>query len=294
VLKLARDHAEQVVAAQVRSGAWERVCRGAFVAGGDDLSGHVGALARIEAVHHRLAAPHWFSHESAALLWGLSLWRVPDVTHVRQGCHPGRRRDPAVLRHTGGLDEARCTVVAGLPVTDPVLTAVDCARSLPPLDALVVVDGALRAGADRAAVLAMLDERQGRNGTARARVVVEVADPGAESPWESATRFVLLRDGLPAPATQVSVRTRLGTFWADLGWEQWKVLLEYDGRTKYLDIATMMREKRRHDALTEAGWRVLRVTREDVFDRSGLGRRVRSWLPADVPEVRRPLLAAVR
>ena len=78
--------------------------------------------------------------------------------------------------------------------------------------------------------MALLDDMAGARGVRRARTVIELADDGAESPGETATRFVVLRAGLPVPRTQIEVTTRLGTFWADLGWEEWRVLVEYDGR----------------------------------------------------------------
>ena len=93
-------------------------------------------------------------------------------------------------------------------------------------------------------------------------------------------RFVLLRAGLPQPDTQVRVDSRLGTFWGDLGWERWRTLLEYDGRSKYTGREALIEEKRRHDAIVEAGWRILRVTKEDLRAPSALLARVTRLLPA--------------
>ena len=177
-------------------------------------------------------------------------------------------------------------------MTDLELTMVDCARSLPPLAGLVVADAALRAGADRERAFSLLDGSTGRNGVSRARAVIELADDGAESPGETATRFVVLREGLPRPETQVRVETRLGTFWADAGWDEWLVLLEYDGRAKYRSTDDLIREKRRQDALLETGRRMVRVTREDIARPMPLVAGIRRLLPDDVPIVRRPLLRA--
>ncbi len=287
---LARDHPHAVVVARTRQAAWERVTRGAYVVAGSASSRSARALATVAGVHARLVTPHWFSHESAALVWGLPVWRTPAVTHVRQLGRPGSGRDRAVARHGGAVDARHLTLVGDIPVTDLELTMVDCARSLPPLAGLVVADAALRAGADRAVALGMLDELRGRNGVARARAVIELADEGAESPGETATRFVLLRDGLPRPATQIPVVTRLGTFWTDVGWEQWKVFLEYDGWVKYRSVDDLVAEKRRHDAIVETGCRVVRVTKEDIPRRAGLTARVSALLPSGVPVVRRLLL----
>ena len=288
-IHLARDHPRQVVATRTRHAEWERLARGAYVDAASSLAPRARALAVIGAVDDRLAKPHWFSHESAALIWGLPVWRLPRLTHLRQGGRAGGERDRAVMRHSGLPGEDHLTSVGGLPVTDLEQTMVDCARSLRPLAGLVVADAALRAGADRGCVLEMLERLRGRNGAARALDVVMLADDGAESPGETATRFVLLRDGLPRPETQVRVETRLGAFWADVGWEEWRVLLEYDGRAKYRSMEDLIREKRRHDALVEAGVRPLRVTKEDIPG-SSLSRRARALLPPGIPMVQRPLL----
>ena len=288
----AGDHDSAAVAARVRSGAWERVGRGAYVATSAQLSPRQRSLARIVAVDRRLRAPHWFSHGSAALIWGLTLWNAPPCVHVRQPGHASSQRDRTVMRHRGSFDEARATAVRSLPVTNLEQTTVDCARLLSPLAGLVVADGAIRAGADRSDILALLDALGPRRGVGRARAVIDVADGGSESPGETATRFVLLRGGLPQPQTQIAVATRLGTFWADLGWEEWRVLVEYDGRTKYLTVDDLIREKRRQDALLEAGWRVIRVTKEDLRSPATLIERVQRLLPTDMPPtVRRALRA---
>jgi len=287
---LARDHPHGLMVAKSRSAAWQRVTRGAYVSSGSADGRTARALATISGVHARLVAPHWFSHESAALLWGLPVWRTPRVTHVRQAVRAGARRDRALVRHSGIADERHLTVVGDLPVTDLELTMVDCARSLAPLAGLVVADAALRAGADRTVAIAMLDEMAGRAGVARARAVIELADEGAESAGETATRFVVLQAGLPQPQTQLRVSTGAGVYWSDLGWEEWKALLEYDGRGKYTSTADLLAEKARQDATAEAGYRMLRVVSEHLRDRGALVQRVARLLPPDVPRVRRPHL----
>jgi len=289
---LACDHDEGAVSARRRTGAWERIGRGAYLAKEPDLTPRRRALARIVAVEHQLRTPHWFSHESAALVWGLPLWREGQQVQVRQPGRPSAKRDRTVSRHRGPVDAMHLTVVSGLPVTDLEQTMVDCARTLPPLSGLVVADGALRAGADRAAALALLDDLAGRGGVTRARAVMQLADGGSESPGETATRFVLLRAGLPCPQTQIEVDTSLGTFWGDLGWPEWKILVEYDGRTKYAGVDDLIREKRRNDALVEAGWRVLHVTKEDLRSPAALVARVERLLPADAPRITRRALRA--
>ncbi|WP_426592681.1 hypothetical protein ACPPVS_13010 [Cellulomonas sp. McL0617] len=283
---LARHHPETVVREQVRSGRWERVARGIYLPttpSPDPSRDREVALARIVGVHDRLDAPHWFSHVSAALLWGLPVWASPTTTHLYRAHGAGIDSDRRVTSHTSVPPAAELAAIGTLPVTTLERTVVDCASGLPPLAGLVIADSALRAGADVGVIDSIVEARSVRRGIARARAVIALADGGAESPGESATRFVVLRDGLPVPTTQIAVPTRLGVFWSDLGWPQWRLLLEYDGRSKYSDAASeqFMREKRRHDAVVEAGWRALRVTKEDLTG-STLTRRILPLLPAEV------------
>ncbi|KRD43787.1 hypothetical protein ASE38_06190 [Cellulomonas sp. Root930] len=200
-----------------------------------------------------------------------------------------------MTRHFTRVSDDELTMRRGLPATTLERTVVDCAASLAPLQGLVIADSALRCGLDAARLADLLAARGGDRGIVRARAVIGFADEGAESPGESATRFIVLRDGLPVPMTQVAVPTRLGTFWADLGWPEWKLLLEYDGRSKYADSSTevFMREKRRHDAIVEAGWRALRVTKEDLRG-TLLLRRLLPVIPARMAATlrRRPELSS--
>lgn len=287
---LAGDHTRQDVAAQVRRGRWHRVGHGAYVSAITAEDRRQVVLARIAGTHRQLRAPHVFSHDSAALLWGLPLWSDPAFVHVYQAHRPGRGRDPGIRRHLGPVAPDEVTRMAGLPATSLERTVLDCLRTMRPLAALVVVDAGLRAGALPERILRMIDADPGGRGTAHARAVLDLGDAGAESAQESAVRFVLLRAGLPQPQTQVRVDTHAGTFWADVGWEEWRVLVEYDGRSKYTGIEALIREKRRHDAIVEAGWRVLRVTREDLRTPDLLVTRLRRLLPPGIPLTRRPHL----
>ncbi|AOW91817.1 hypothetical protein BFN03_01525 [Rhodococcus sp. WMMA185] len=62
----------------------------------------------------------------------------------------------------------------------------------------------------------------------RLRNVLGLVDPGAESPPETRTRFLLIRAGLPAPSTQIPIADLSGRIFAraDMGWERWRVLVE--------------------------------------------------------------------
>ena len=164
----------------------------------------------------------------------------------------------------------------GLPVTSRERTALDCARSFTPLAAVILLDAALRDGVEREALIHRLALMGGQRGIRLAREALDLADPRSESPGESVTRFRIHQAGLPAPVPQVEVHTRLGLFRMDMAWPELMVGLEYDGLVKYTRFAAgdptavVLAEKRRQEAIEQAGWRVVRINRADVRDAQSL------------------------
>ncbi len=259
-----------------------RVRRGAYVRGAD-LAGRRRderlALARVAALTRQLRTEYWFSHTTAALLWGCDLLHTPNLTHLIQCHRAGSRRDVAVARHFVDLPEAHRDVRAGLPVTSLERTVVDSLALLPPTHGIVLADAALRIGARPDEIGEQIGRRAGGRGIAVARAVWARAHGAAESPGESLLRWIVVDAGLPDPEVQHAIATRLGTFRVDLAWPRWRLVLEFDGRVKYDGTygdgpAALWAEKRRQDALTEAGWRVLRITWADLRRPEVLVRRV--------------------
>lgn len=293
---LSRDYPTSEVDRLVRTGRWARIRRGAYVDA--ELVARAShpqrllALARLAALAHQLSVPHVVSHESAALVWGLPTLTVPATSHVIQASWPSAERSDDISRHSHRLNAGDRTMHRGVGVTTLERTAVDCAMSGDPLAGLIVADACLHNGASRATCLAMLDGMAGRRGIRTARAVLSLADDGAESPRETWTRFILVRAGFPPPQTQVQVMTALGPFWSDLGWPEWRLLVEYDGRGKYerggSTSEVMVQERRRHDAIEEAGWRIVRVTKEDHRDSGTLVGRVARRIPGGGSPLLRP------
>jgi hypothetical protein len=245
-------------------------------------------LLRVRATLARVTTAFWFSHETAALLWGCWVWRLGTDVHLTQLSTPPPpvRGLLPLRRHTGALPETDRAHVDGLPVTTPTRTALDCACAMTPERALGVVDSALRAGADLATLTARAEQEVGRRGIRRARRVIAMADARSDSVGESRTRWQLAAAGLPAPELDVAVETFLGTRWVDLGWPDLQVGIEFDGAIKYSGgeygdpRRRLLEEKRRHDALVEAGWILVRVTWADLAHPERLVARVRAALAA--------------
>ncbi|MEN5073563.1 hypothetical protein ABE437_07085 [Isoptericola cucumis] len=306
---VAREHDRFALRAATARGELRRVRRGAYrsVLGspGPTAPGAAApaptpsrdrALERVGAVHRQLDAVHVFSHTTSALLWGIPLWRAPTTTHVLQRYRAGGTAASDITRHRP-LPE-RWVELAGLPVTDLPRTVVDCLTTLHPLDGLVVADWALGHGVDPTELLRRLDARASRRGDARARHVLDLADGGATTPWETWLRYVALRAGLPRPTTQLPVPVECTTYFVDLAWREHRVLVEFDGRVKYTDGAfgagydadrARFDEKVREDAITEVmGVRPARFTARGARDTAAVTRRVLRLFPESVRSAARP------
>ncbi|WP_277212044.1 hypothetical protein [Isoptericola croceus] len=297
-LLIAREHDRRQLRRAVANGELERVRWGAYRPALEETTGPAAtrrlAVDRLGAVHRQLRARHVFSHESAALLWDAPLWRSPRRVNVLVPSRPSSRGAADIVRRSGLPDEH--VELHGMPATTLTRTVVDCALTLHPLDALVIADWALRNGLRRQAALEMLARPRRRNGTARARWVLENADAGAESPWETWIRYLSLRAGLPRPRTQFPVEVDGRRYRVDLGWSEHRVLVEFDGRVKYVDGSfgdgydadrARFEDKVREDAITaRLGVRPMRFTAKDGPDPAAA---TASLLRAFSPSVRRSL-----
>ncbi len=249
---------------------------------------------RLTALAGQLTTEFWFSHESAALVWDLAVVHLADEVHLTQRFPQNGQTDPLVRRHCAALPPADRQLRGGLPVTGIDRTVVDCLTSLPGPRALVVVDSALRAGVRHDDLERRLRARAGYRGVRTGRQVLAWADGRSESPGESLTRWVVLSGGLPVPEPQLWVQTHLGRFRVDLGWAAERVAVEFDGAVKYTDprggsaVEALLAEKRRHDALHEAGWLTLRVTWPDLRTPATLHTRIHRALTTRDPATHRP------
>lgn len=165
-----------------------------------------------------------YSHTSAARLHRLFLWDVDDRVHITQKKTPSpisHGRD--VVAHSRILGEGDVVLVDGLPCTSLERTVVDCCLMLDYRQSLVLMDQALRVGADVARLTQMCEFLSGRNGVLSLRRALENADPRSESPGETLSRELLVRLRIEPPELQVEVRTVEGRHRLDLAWRDKKV-----------------------------------------------------------------------
>lgn len=192
--------------------------------------------------------------------------------------HPNRHPPNGIRTWADTVDDSELTVIDGITVTSPVRTALDLARRIPLPRAVAAVDALANETHLKVADVELLAERyRGRHGIRRARNVLALVDPGAESPRETWLRLLVMRNGFPPPTTQIPVLDAYGQLVAvlDMGWEHIKVALDYEG-VHHGEPSRFKRDIRRHDALTDLGWIDIRVTSEDTEARI-LDRLERAW-----------------
>ncbi|WEG10148.1 hypothetical protein PU630_06235 [Microbacterium horticulturae] len=253
---------------------------------------------RCLALRPHLRAEHWFSHVTAARLWGIPLpWAEADDdpldvlvigTH-----HPARRAqvrawetaDPEVGREIRGrvplvaAHEAWCQVAAlagDERISDDRLVAA----------ADYVLSGVYHPMTDTWSPLSTREElenavtrRKGRRGSRRMRAALERARGTVGSVMETLLRLGLIGHGLPEPERQVPVDTAVGLLHADLGYPAARLLIEYQGDEHRISRERWLRDLTRAQLFEDAGFRTMFVGADDVLpDCTALAARVRRAL----------------
>ncbi|WP_410431447.1 endonuclease domain-containing protein [Mycolicibacterium sphagni] len=159
--------------------------------------------------------------------------------------------------------------VGGLPVTSPARTAFDVGRcAFPTHVAVGRMDALFRAtglSVDEVATIAA--RHRGVPGLRKLETVLSLVDVGAQSPKETWLRLVLVRAGLPRPRTQIPVVVGGWTkYYLDMGWEDVKVAVEYDGEHHRTDRLQYARDSARREELERLGWIVIRVLVGDTSE----------------------------
>ena len=252
----------------VEDGRLHRLRRGVYVATEVWVSAsrEEQALLHVRAFAATADKQPIFCHQSAALLHGLPLLRVPDSeVHVIGRSPSGGRRRDGVRRHQWSLG-IPTQEQDGLVMTTRPRTVLDLSAALPFRQAVVAADAALRAGEDRDRLRRLADDT-GYRAARRIEKVLGFASPLAESPGESVSRALFHQHGLPAPVLQQEFRDTAGFIGrVDFWWPQHGVIGEFDGRVKYGERfpgspeERLWQEKLREDRLRQVSAAVVRWT----------------------------------
>ncbi|MEQ6896545.1 DUF559 domain-containing protein [Microbacterium sp. KR10-403] len=265
-----------------------------------DESGSVFDRARDAVVERALhlsvvmPANGFFSHVTAAILWGLWL-PVPlvrdhgafDVAVCAPARHP--RRD-GVRGHQTPLRFVKTVThpVFGVRLADPSTTWAQLAAVLrDPYDLVAAGDAAIREQMfkDDPPALATMTQltdavavgrRAGVNALRAA--LPQVRSRSASRP-ETRCRLLIVDAGMPEPELNWTVNDEYGSFVAcvDLAYPALKIAIEYEGEHHLKDPAQWAKDIERYERLARLGWHVVRVTKAALFgDPQSVVRRVRS------------------
>jgi hypothetical protein len=217
-----------------------------------------------------------FSHATAGILHGLPLPSVFDRSPIHVLAPPGmtRARSEGVVGHesstpfTVGLHD-------GLPVVDAPLAWCQLASMLDREDLVacgdaIVSDVPQRAG--RRPALASIDDLRAsvlrwgtRRGASALRRAIELVRTGVDSRPETLTRLLIVSAGLPEPEIATPVRLLDGRIvHPDLAYPALRIAFEYEGDEHRGNVRRWRSDIRRREDLEDCGWRVVRITWDDL------------------------------
>src|SRR4051812_34428674 len=184
------------IALRVRRGEWLRCGKGILRSlGHAEQAGDRLLIAVLRAGPLAVA-----SHFSAAGALGWDLVDEPAEAEILVPRTHGSARVPGARLRRQTLNEADVTAVGVLPVTVPVLTAIDISAGASLADAVVAVDSALRAKQVTPAGLRReLRGRRTMTSHPAAKSVLDLADATSGSVPESLARVLFHRMGIPMP-----------------------------------------------------------------------------------------------
>jgi very-short-patch-repair endonuclease len=137
------------------------------------------------------------------------------------------------------------------------------------------------------AIEVIADRHRGARGTVQLREALGLADAGAESPQETRTRLVLTSAGLRPQRTQIEVFNSFGGFVhrIDMGWDDWRVGVEYDGIQHWTDPDIRAHDIDWQAELEALGWRIVRVGADMLRYRQAtiVARTCRRCVPPERP-----------
>jgi very-short-patch-repair endonuclease len=162
----------------------------------------------------------------------------------------------------------------GLALTTPERTAFDIGRRGRLDDAIARLDALAQATDFKVSGVEELAARHRHTrGLRHLEAALNLMDAGAESPKETWLRLLIIRAGYPRPRTQIPVLSPDGRRWyyLDMGWEDLKLAVEYDGDHHRTDRKRFAYQIERAEDIHERGWLVVTVAarhhRVDVLRR---------------------------
>ncbi len=218
---------------------------------------------------------------SAAALLGP---RWIDAKRPAELNQPSRHKTKGIILHSDELWDDESCFVRGVPVTTAARTAFDLGRRRGQTTAVIRLDALMQATNVKPTEGVSIAKRHcGARGTVHLCEALSLADAGAESPQETRTRLVLTSAGLRPQRTQIEVFDGFGGFVQriDMGWDDWRVGVEYDGIQHWTDPDVRNRDIDWQAELEALGWRIVRVSADMLrYRQASIVERTRTALRA--------------
>lgn len=197
---------------------------------------------------------------AAAALHGAQ-W-VRDDAPVELITEHGRRRPGVIVREERIRPDEVCQI-GDFNVTTPLRTALDLARFLPRDDAVAHLDAlAIATGIGAEQVLDLAARYRGLRGIRSARTALDLMDAGGQSPRETWLRLLLIDAGFRCPRTQIRVSDGFNEAFIDMGYDDVKVGLDYEGKHHATDRPRYVHDIGRSELIEREGWTDIRVVAE--------------------------------
>jgi very-short-patch-repair endonuclease len=245
---------DDAIRARVLAGHLHRVHQGVYAVGHAAPSPEGRWMATVLAVGQGSAGEasvlgHWgaaVSHRSAAFLWGL-LPVADGPTDVIVPGNGGRAKRSGVRVHrSDSLVPAHVTLCRGIPVTTPARTIADLRRALSWGWPGLVPDHQLRKAIRQAGVIGL-----------------PIGDEGSDPTRSDLERdFLRLcrRDCLPLP----EVNVRIGPYLVDFFWPAHGLIVETDSYLYHRGRVAFQDDRARDLELTRLGYKVLRLSEQQL------------------------------
>lgn len=259
------------------TGKLHRIHRGVYTVGHRSITRHTHLRAALLACGEGAV----ISHATAAAFHRLfDEW--PHFVDVTVPVEAGRKIDGIRCRRCRYPQPEEVEVSHGIAVTTLARTLVDLAGILD-LSALrkVVGRAAIRRKLDLQAIDVAIYNAKGRRGLKKLELALlhyrtkDGKVPDVRSDFETLVLPQLLDMELPRPSTNAPIHIDGERFLVDFLWERERVIVETDGRETHETPTAFQDDRRRDQFLAAAGYRVLRVTWNQIHgDTEGVFGRI--------------------
>lgn len=257
-----------VVRNRLRAGGWQRVAPGVLLAGGHPWTDR----ARLRAAGLWVGDRGALSGPAAAWWHGLLSTAPPGVT-VTVARSRGLRAHDGVQVRRRDLHPEDLTTRHGIRLTAPALTALETAATV--ADGSAFVDRVLQRHVRFPALYRAYCRNLGSAGSAGGAALLMAAADRADSAAERLFMTLVRQAGI----TGWERGFTFGAWTVDFAFRRARVAVEVDGWAWHVDVDRFRADRRKGNALVQAGWVVLRFTWHDLTNRpSAVVTEIRSAL----------------